>query len=609
MDVCLTTTSTRGAETPRKCTNKPPQKEKSRRFVTNIAIPPCLVKMKKASSLILVGFFLTVCALVIWKYQEKQTQNSIVKRSISDQALSYFDDSLRELTSEQILAQQEEVSLRRAELAEARAKIESRIDLIPFKVALEKTSAVAYLCAGVLGVLILSSCGGVVLIRRGTVFVAKVNGAEYPVKYTDLSSMVPALMGTVNAQIQAALATNEEHAQARAHNILADMAGMWKAIGGRRGMASGHTIDITPEQEAPALVPTVTIPAFHSILEELSPGDPMVLGYDITTGEPNSGTFDRIFSCGIFGLSRSGKTTGLIGLVCQSLLTFPAITYTVIDPHRNRKESLTAGLPKTKHFKHLDPSNFRAGVYAFNRELERRLEQDKDFSASPYVLLIDELPVIMKHEQGASVKAIISKIAAEGAKVGIYCLISGQDTRLKGAGDARDLLCSSMAYRLSKKQARYLLDDDTLVSLHKTVREAKTPGLCLFNSTDDDACLLQQPRCMPSDVAWVETVVKHPLKHAETGQGVSLKQASVSDEFETPETADETQETEDIENLPAILRKVLLYMREKDLSLNALCREAGIEKSKGGLSLMLKGQRPLTDEMAAKLMFFFDNIS
>jgi len=330
----------------------------------------------------------------------------------------------------------------------------------------------------------------------------------------------------------------------------------------------------------------------------------MVIGYDMNTGEPNAGSFDRIFSCGFFGLSRSGKTTGLIGLVCQSLVSFPEIFYTVLDPHRKRKESLTAGLPKTKHFKHLDPNNFRADVYAFNRELERRLDQEQDFSSRPYVLLVDELPVIMHHEQGASVKAIIGKIAAEGAKVGVYCLISGQDTRLKGAGEARDLLCSSVAYRLSKKQARYLLDDDTLVSLHKTVREAKTPGLCLFNSTDDEACLLQQPRCLPSDVAWIETHVKHqPVANATNSVA-----SSVFENFATDTTADATRDTQDVLQLSPLLQKVIDYLRENDMSLSKFCDLAGMSTLKGSLSKMLKNEIGLSNGVAQKLMAFFGGL-
>jgi len=559
--------------------------------------------MKYARVFVLVGFFSTICILFVWKYSRESADFRLIERSLSDKALSLFDDDLRALTETQVIAQQEAIAVKRAEIAEQHAKINSRIALIPFYAKMKQISVVAYLSAGVLSVLIIASGGAVVLVKRGTVFHATVKGDTYPVRYHELKSLLPALMGTVQAEIQASYAVNDDAAHARARQVLDDMTGMVKALGGRRGFGS-QAIDITPDPAAPALTPPrPEIPAFRSILEDLTPGDPMVLGYDMTSGDANTGTFDRIFSCGIFGLSRSGKTTGLIGLVCQSLLTLPAIEYTVIDPHRKRKESLTAGLPKTKHFKHIDPANFRSGVYAFNRELERRIDKEEDFSARPYVLLIDELPVLIHHEQSATIKAIIGKIAAEGAKAGVYCLISGQDTRLSGAGAARDLLCSSMAYRLSKKQARYLLDDDALVSLHKTVREAKQPGLCLFNSTDDEAVLIQQPRCMPEDVRWVET----HTQQKNVANATEFVASSVSDDFATDTTSDATRETQDVLQLSPLLQKVLDYLQAHEMSLSKFCDVAGMATLKGSLSKMLKKEIGLSNGVAQKLMVFFEN--
>jgi len=69
---------------------------------------------------------------------------------------------------------------------------------------------------------------------------------------------------------------------------------------------------------------------------------------------------------------------------------------------------------------------------------------------------------------------------------------------------------------------------------------------------------------------------------------------------------DDTTLTISTKPLHKVLNQTILYMRGHNMSLNAFCREAGLEKSKGGLSYMLKGIRPLSDEMALKLMSFFE---
>jgi hypothetical protein len=48
--------------------------------------------MKKVQVLIMTVLFVTVCAGVAWKITREQSQYSLLKRSLSDQALNYFDD-------------------------------------------------------------------------------------------------------------------------------------------------------------------------------------------------------------------------------------------------------------------------------------------------------------------------------------------------------------------------------------------------------------------------------------------------------------------------------------------------------------------------------------
>jgi hypothetical protein len=544
--------------------------------------------MKRGSVYILISFFVTLCVFLSYRAGKGRIQQDLIRRSLSDQALSYFDASLQALTSQQIELQQKQLLNQELSLEKQRLQTQSKINSIPFYSRFWMVSAVMFAVAGAVGVLVVFAGAATGIVIQRSVFTAKINGCEYPVKYQELKTLHPAIIDTARALIESSLRVNDELTQERKRTDMQDMAALFNSLGLRRG--GGHTIEIQKEEEQQSLPGVVSIPSFRSILQSLTPGEPMVIGYDHQTGEASTGDFNRIYSCGFFGLSRTGKTTGLISLVCQTLLVFPAIHFVVLDPHHNRKDSLTAGLPHTGHFTHLDPHDFRTGLQSFARQLDLRLlNEAEDYTDRPMVLIVDELPVILKHEQGASAEAILERIASEGAKVSVYCMISGQDTRLRGSGNARDLLCSSLAYRLSKKQARYLLDDAYLVDLHETVREAKTPGLCLFNPTDDEAVLLQQPQCLPADVRYVEQCV-----------GTLRNDDMFKDCSENPGTSVPTEE------LPAILRQVLAYLETPGRTLSKFCEQAGTPK--GSLSDMLHGKRSLSNEMAQKLMDFFGKL-
>lgn len=160
------------------------------------------------------------------------------------------------------------------------------------------------------------------------------------------------------------------------------------------------------------------------------------------------------------------------------------------------------------------------------------LKTDKDYSQEPYVLLIDELPVIMKSSQGQAVEAVLGRIASEGRKVDMFALISGQDTRLKAAGGNRDLLTSQIAYNLKKKQARYLFDDAEIIDLHQVVREAKVPGLCVFSATDAEPVLMKQPFCTPADVLYVESLF---VSNSTQNAHVALRDTNETDMTHKPE--------------------------------------------------------------------------
>lgn len=410
---------------------------------------------------------------------------------------------------------------------------------------------------------------------------------NFPVRNKDLkdsSAHVTAYLATKQA---AALADNRQEA----FQMFVQLAQTAAALNRSHPSPTASAPAALPEGQA---VSSGSLPAFRDILNTLEPGDPMVLGFEPGTGKAITGGFHRIYSCGIFGVSGSGKTTGLYSIIAQSLLLYPEIKYMVIDPHADRPEGLTKGLPKTAHFEHLDALNVRPGLTRFVQELDNRLKTVRTYTQEPYVLLIDELPVIMKSSQGQAVEAVLGRIASEGRKVACFALISGQDTRLKAAGGNRDLLTSQIAYNLRKKQARYLFDDSEIVGLHKVVRESKEPGLCVFNSTDDIPILMKQPFCTPADVLYVESLLvsnSTPAAHVTSGDTSQVNVEKSVESVECPvETEVEPVELDEQSSL--FLEKIREVKESQQWSLGELSRRSGVDK--GLLSKLLNGKEKLT---------------
>ena len=468
--------------------------------------------------------------------------------------------------------------------AKTQAHIAAAIQAIPFWQSFKKLSATGLILSICSGLLILALSLGITAYRRGAVFNAQINGDMIPVHERQLESMTPILTNLSIARIEGSVSGRQQEALTMCREMLSDVVSMTTAIAGRRGMFSAGNKAGIPEVQQMMLPAASSVPAFRQILGGLSAGDEMILGYDATTTQPVTGTFAKVHSCGIFGLSGSGKTTGLYSIICQSLITFPGIQYFVIDPHHNRPEGLTAGLPKTNHFTHLDPNDFRQGLYLYNQQLSRRLESQNDYSQQPLVLLIDELSTVMKSSQGASVEAILGRIATEGRKVGCFCLLAGHDTRLKASGNNRDLLCSQIAYNLKKKQAHYLFDDAETVQLHKVVRESKEKGLCVFAATDAEPIVIRQPYCKREDVKFVENYI---LQQG-NGSPITVNVDNGVDGVETPETTGVDIDSSDAHS-QGILDAIAHCQQQHGWSLGELSRRSGVDK--GLLSKVLNGKQ------------------
>ena len=456
-------------------------------------------------------------------------------------------------------------------------RLHLKIEMLPRYATLKFYSAIGVVSVFGLSVIILAYGCAKAKIQQSSVCTARIGEHSIiPVHYRDLRDFYPIAVNLSLAEIEASVSDSHEKAFKISDAILKSISSYSRVK---------PEIGLPSQPETPAL--SQGIPTFREILNALEPGDPMVLGFDHNTGAPITGGFKRIYSCGIFGVSGSGKTTGLYSIIAQSLLLYPAIHYIVIDPHADRPEGLTKGLPKTSHFEHLDALNVRPGLTRFVQELDHRLKTDKKYTQEPYVLLIDELPVIMKSNQGQSVEAVLGRIPNEGRKVDMFALISGQDTRLKAAGGNRDLLTSQIAYNLKKKQARYLFDDSEIVDLHKVVRDAKEPGLCVFNATDDAPVLMKQPFCTPDDMQEVSRLLlKNNILDASQLQGaIEIRNAG-----ETTQKPKETPETPLLVDVNKLRETVVSWVETRKETVSGLAKKIGINK--GQVHRFIEGEQP-----------------
>ena len=481
---------------------------------------------------------------------------------------------------------QAEKSLISEKTALAKAKLQSEIrrEWLASDALLWYQECKKYALGATLGVMLTTALviGLAAGKRLSTLYVQLDEHVRIPVRHKDLNNSMPLATQFLSTKEAAALADNRQEAFRMYVQMAQTAAALNRSLPAQIANAPAAL---------PASVPVAgPLPAFREILNALEPGDPMVLGFEQGTNKAITGGFKRIYSCGIFGLSGSGKTTGLYSIISQSLLLYPKIKYLVIDPHAQKKEGLTRGLPKTDHFEHLDPLNVRPGLTRFVQEMEARLKTGYDYSHAPRVLLIDELPVMMRGSQGQAIEAVLGRVAAEGRGVACYALISGQDTRLKAAGGNRDLLTSQIAYNLRKKQARYLFDDSDIVDLHKAVRDAKEPGLCVFNATDNAPVLMKQPLCTPQDVLYVTQLVSNGASVV-TSAMQTLSEDSGDESVDSPDSTS-VERIEFNESDTAFLAKIEELKSTQQWSLGELSRRSTVDK--GLLSKLLNGKEKLT---------------
>jgi hypothetical protein len=541
--------------------------------------------MRFPKLIIILGFFTLVILAFAWKFSRERTQQKLFERSLSDQALSYFNASLQDLTAAQIAAQHDAIGIHRAELAEKMAKVNARTALIPFFSRLNQAATIAYLGTGCFSLLVGASGMTFAYVRKKSVYVARVNGNEIPVKHADLTALMPVLAGSVQAQIQAALKLNDEEAQQRARNIMSDMAILFRSIGGRHGIAT--QIPITPIPDQAALLPAPS-PAFAQASELFRPGA-ILAGYNIDN--PIYLPLTSFVSAAVGGETGSGKTSKLRFLLCQ--LAAQGVSLTILDAHQGHSQSLVnslGSLTRLPNVRVFHPGDAKAAIKTMLKEAQTAIDAAA-IATPPRIYVLDELRPL--NRACPSLELLMDKLANEGRKYQYYGIFISQTWEAKmfeqSGSAARDACVLKLAARMPKGQARILLQDNEAARTVSHLSKAE-----MYIDSMDFSGVLTVPYASQSDMDMVAARCVKGDGVSKAFQGVSV---GVSGGVPTAGTG--------VFQLSPILLRVLEEI-ERLGSLNRFCAAAKIETSKGSLSLMLKGTRPLSDEMARKLMEYFE---
>jgi len=265
-------------------------------------------------------------------------------------------------------------------------------------------------------------------------------------------------------------------------------------------------------QDAQALLPgdvaqaqlQAPVPSFAQLLDtnRIGQGNPMLLGFDAESGAPVEGSWLDLYSCGLGGLSGSGKSWTACYLAAQAALFGTRIV--LLDPHAGNAESLAARLsPLAGRFTCApaeSPREMLAAVELVSEELRRRKAGAR---GAPMLFVADEYSALQRGELAEPLGQLVEALGQEGRKLGLFALVAGQVWTASRAGgsEVRDSLASAYVHRCRPAQARYLTGM-TAAELPRDLLELPA-GTCYLLDTSGDFRRVTIPRMASGDMGRV----------------------------------------------------------------------------------------------------------
>lgn len=187
----------------------------------------------------------------------------------------------------------------------------------------------------------------------------------------------------------------------------------------------------------------------------------MVLGY--VNGALRMGSWTDLYSCGIGGVSGSGKSTTVRFLLFQGLLA--AAKLIMVDPHiGDEEESLAAQFRQFTGAHLIQPCDGRTQnvlkrIDWLQKEYQRR--EARGIKGPGIIFVIDEFNELMRNKDIREAMAdLLLNIAQGGRKFGIFAMLIGQRWSAQDLGGAeiRTSLASMLAHRFTDEdQAKKMI--------------------------------------------------------------------------------------------------------------------------------------------------------
>lgn len=264
--------------------------------------------------------------------------------------------------------------------------------------------------------------------------------------------------------------------------------------------------------EAAAAGATST-PGFGELLTagRIGPGQPILLGHDLETGEGVWGSWKDLYSAGLGGKQGSGKSWTAASLIAQSLLSGARVV--LCDPHAGDEESLTTRLEPLMGAMELvaddDRDILEAARYAHDEFKQRRelAKAKKPYDQTPLILVIDEWTALLRGDVGDELPPLLAALTTEGRKYGVNALLLAQrwEAAAAGGSDVRNTLTAHYVHRMRGDEARMMtglrasvLPDDTL---------SLQPGQAYLFDTKGNIRKVATPLMTPADLARVASLL------------------------------------------------------------------------------------------------------
>lgn len=446
--------------------------------------------MKNARIPILIGFFLTVSAIV--------TFQAIVGGVISDE----LRQARESLEMEKIELAKSRITTLEAEKLEIQQRhLQRNADLTFY-------GAIGLLSVAGTALLIVSLGYHRARVRQASVHIAQIGAhSKIPIHQRDLQSFYPIAVNLSLAEIEASTSTSHDKAYRISRQMLADITDYTRALAGKRGMLpNGQIMPGDGERLAlPTAVPTLT-----ALLQtdELGLNRPLIMGYDRQTGQPERRQLKDLKSLAVAGWQGSGKTLSTAYLIGTAMLAYRVKVF-VVDPHKHHPEGLYATikpLERTGLLTVINPFDTPALLQTLTSHLDRRLS-GQESSAQGILLVIDELARLAKIECFDVLVKFLERCTEETRKANITfigCSTKWSARHFKGRADIRGCMNSALVHNSKPSQAELLLEDKHDRQL---MREVTQEGQAILTTDNAATKLVQMPLCTRQDMERIAQIL------------------------------------------------------------------------------------------------------